>query len=463
MANLVIDQSTGKLLLQKNVAASGTTRTLLETENTFVDNDIIVEVVTPAGALTSGATTIAINDEDNLISVETAEPASGEYITVTAQGAVSAGTGGFIAQNTAANSTEATKYITIQNATFTVDGAAVKTTQAGLVGDNTTVGTIGTGAQTITCGDLTAGSGSTAITSNGLSNGVDIDATSKVTLAETNGNGYYKITASGSGTVNRAAVTKQVTTAGYFTADSNPVNAISADSLSSNTAEKAYYIQQSTLSSANVTPATTDQTVTISAGYYHTSRTVTIAAMTSVTPTTSLANTGLSTYFNEGTFATHDVSLTPQYSTAAGFVGAQTDTNNGGIGYYNIKTQTVTEGTTTVSGTNATRGTRTESAGWKNSSETLEVATFATSATNGQTYVDISNTTAAPVLVSGGDLYINSGWTDNLKISVAKLVPDGTDIKGHADYMLSGHTALDEDGTVVTGNIPTYTGSYTNL
>jgi hypothetical protein len=29
--------------------------------------------------------------------------------------------------------------------------------------------------------------------------------------------------------------------------------------------------------------------------------------------------------------------------------------------------------------------------------------------------------------------------------------------------MLSGHTALDEDGTVVTGNIPTYTGSYTNL
>ena len=88
-------------------------------------------------------------------------------------------------------------------------------------------------------------------------------------------------------------------------------------------------------------------------------------------------------------------------------------------------------------------------------------ATFANSATSGESYVDISGTTAAPVLVSGDYLYINEGWTDNVKISLAKLVPDGSDVKGHSEYILSGHSAYDDDGTLVAGSIQTYDGSYT--
>ena len=114
----------------------------------------------------------------------------------------------------------------------------------------------------------------------------------------------------------------------------------------------------------------------------------------------------------------------------------------------------VTEGTTTVSGETATRGTWSQTDGYT-AARTIAAATFAKSATSGSTYVDISGTTAAPVLVAGDYLYINKGWTDNVKISLARLVPDGSDVKGHSDYLLSGHSAYDNDGTLVSGNITT--------
>lgn len=466
MANLSTDTSTGKLLLQRNITESGQIRTLLETENTFVDNDIIVEINTPAGALSAGATTLTINDEDNLITVSTEEPESGEYITVEGQGAVSASQGGFIAQNASQNSTAATKYITIQDAAFTVDGAAVKSTQAGLVGANETVGTIGNAAQTIAGGGLTPGDGNASATSEGLSDGSAIDATSKITLSETNAAGYYKINVNGYGSVNRAAVTKQVTTPGYMAGDADPVTTIAAGSETSNTATKAYYIQQSTLSTNSVTPTTSAQTVTIGPGYHHAERTVTVAAMPAATLTTSLANQGLGDFFNEGTQAEHDVSITPQYSNTAGYVDAHTDTNNGGIEYYSIKGQTVTETATTVSGSTATRGTRTETAGWKASNETLTTATFSNAVASGKTaneYIDISDTTAAPILATGDYFYINAGWTDDLKISLAKLVPDSLSEAtfATAGYILQGYGAWDADGAQITGSIPTYDGTYT--
>lgn len=463
MANLITDQETGKLLFQADISQSGQVRKLLETENTFVDSDIIVEINTPAATLAAGATTLTIDDEDDLITVSTEEPASGEYITVEGQGAVSASEGGFIAQNTSQNSTAATKYITIQNAAFTTDGASVKTTQAGLVGNNETVGTIGNAVQTITGGGLTPGAGSASATSDGLSDGTAIDATSKVALAEVDAAGYYRVTVSGYGTVNSAAVEKQVTTAGYMAGDANPVTAIAAGSETSNTATKSYYILQSTLSSASVTPSTSEQTVTIGPGYHHESRTVTISAMSAGAATSDVSATGLGTYFNtESSSATADVTITPQHEiTTAGYLAATANPVDGTPAYYSIKSQTVTETTTSVNGTSVTRGTRTESAGWKASSETLDVASIANTATNGHNYVDIS--AGAPVLVAGGNLYINAGWTDDIMISTAHLVPDGTNIQGHADYILYGMTALDQDGNLITGSIPTYDGSYTDL
>ena len=54
-----------------------------------------------------------------------------------------------------------------------------------------------------------------------------------------------------------------------------------------------------------------------------------------------------------------------------------------------------------------------------------------------------------------------AGYTDDLKISLAKLVPNGSVVSGHAEYILSGHSAYDNDGALVAGSIQTYDGSYT--
>lgn len=84
-------------------------------------------------------------------------------------------------------------------------------------------------------------------------------------------------------------------------------------------------------------------------------------------------------------------------------------------------------------------------------------ATFANTATSGTTYTDKSST--APVLIAGDYLYINKGYTPDIKISLAKLVPDGSDVKGHGEYIISGHSAYDNDGTLVAGTIPTLVAS----
>lgn len=124
---------------------------------------------------------------------------------------------------------------------------------------------------------------------------------------------------------------------------------------------------------------------------------------------------------------------------------------------------------TTVSGTTATRGTyHVSEQGWTGSAGIdLAPAEFANTATSGTTYVDISNTTEAPVLVSGGFLYINKGYVDDLKISLAKLVPDGASAGLASDKILSGYSAYDNNGTLIAGSIlskaaQTYTPTTSN-
>lgn len=85
--------------------------------------------------------------------------------------------------------------------------------------------------------------------------------------------------------------------------------------------------------------------------------------------------------------------------------------------------------------------------------------TFANTATSGITYSDISST--APVLISGDFLYINEGYTPNVKISLAKLVPDATGTNASAAYILSGYTAFNNDGGLIVGTMQTYDGTYT--
>ena len=322
------------------------------------------------------------------------------------------------------------------------------------------VGQVALGAKTVDGGELTAGSGTAALSADGYYDGSAYDTDDNITLSTTAASGYYKLTATGSGSVNRAAITSQVTTAGYFAADGSPVTESAATSLSSNTGAAEYYVKKSTLSASTVTPSTTQQVVTISDGYAATNRTVTIAAMETATPTTSVANSGMGTYFVAGTSSDKDVTLTPQYSNTAGYVSAHTDENNGGVEYYKIKTASTSEGTTTVSGSTATRGEFSWSTGWI-TGDSLGAATFANTASSGVSYVDISSTTAAPILISNDYLYINKGYTDNLKISLARLVPDAASADLADSHILNGYSAYNNNGQLIAGNIQTYDGSYT--
>ena len=163
-----------------------------------------------------------------------------------------------------------------------------------------------------------------------------------------------------------------------------------------------------------------------------------------------------------GVIAAH----TNQQLVAAGSTGEQTqsasvvvDVTDNFAPLY-IPVRTVSKGITTVSGTTATRGTASWGAG-AIAAGSIAAATFANVATTNVTYVDISGTTAAPVLKSGDYLYINQGYVDNLKISLSRLVPDGASASLTGAYILKGYSAYNNAGALIAGTIETYDGTYT--
>ena len=434
MANMVIVD--GKYLLSDEATGAGTITHTLATENHFVDKDIDIEISVAAGALGTGTGSAeASSDISGLLgTASSTQPSTGHYVKAEGAANVAVSTSGWLDSGDDVDVSIADVYYPITEA-----------------------------SQTITGGALSEGAKSVAINSDGAYNGSSYDTSDKIKFEAGEAAGVYKIHPSGSATVNRAAVTKQVTQDGYIPADATAQTAISADSATVNIPETGYYIKKSSISASSVTPSTVAQTVTVTEGYAPEDRTITIQPMAPGSASSSFANTGLGDFFNAGTSADHDVVVTPQYSIdVAGYFAQTANPVDGTPAYYSIKAQTVTETTTTVSGTTANRGTRTESAGWKASAETLDVATFKNALGSGETddYVDISATTAAPVLVENGYLYITEGWTDKVKISLAKLVPDGTDIHGHTEYILTGHTARDDDGSLITGSMPIYAGAY---
>lgn len=433
-----MDIRDGKWLLQEVATGAGTVTHTLATENNFLDKDVIFEAVTAQGALGAGTGSAeASSDISGLLGAGSAtQPATGHYIKVEGEANVAVATSGWLDEGDDVDVAIADVYYPITE-----------------------------GAQTINGGALSEGTKSSAITSDGAYDGSSYDPTDKVKFEASEAAGVYKIHANGEVVVNRAVVNKQVTQDGYFPADSTAQEAIAADTITVTNPDAPYYIKKSTLSANTVTPdpaTNAQQTVIVYEGYSPVNRTITVEPMAAGAASSSLAEVGTSTYFNSGTSADYDVALTPQHNIdQSGYLAVTSNPVDGTTEYFKLKDQTVTETTTTVSGTTATRGTRTESVGWKRTAETLTTATFGNAAESGVTYVDISGTTAAPVLVANDYLYIGAGYTDAVKISLAKLVPDGSDVKGHSEYILSGHSAYDNDGVLVAGSIPTYAGAYT--
>lgn len=318
------------------------------------------------------------------------------------------------------------------------------------------------GQEEITGAELTAGDGYAELVSDGFYNGDRCVSSDAIKLSNLRQTGYYQVTAKGKGSVNSSAVTKQVTSEGHFYVDENPVDVISPRTAESNEEEKLYYIKKSVVNTERISPSSSEQTVTISEGYYPTERTITVEPVQdSVNPTTSMKSTNMATYFYSANKDQYDISVTPRYSTPAGFVEEHVDATNGGVEYYIIKKSSVDKTNTIVSNGTATRGRLSFGEGWNDNLITIAPAAFKNVGTYGKAYVDISETSEAPKLIVGNYLYIDSGYVDNLKISLNKLMPDSETPLNSADYILNGYSAYDNEGNVFVGTIQTYDGSYT--
>lgn len=246
-----------------------------------------------------------------------------------------------------------------------------------------------------------------------------------------------------------------VSTAGYATSAENKEGNLSQSvSLSGVTLPAA---------AASVASSGTISTPTISKG----TGTASSGAITTTQPTSGPYITVTSKA------AATDVTNTVTVGTK-GYLGDKSEiTATGSLGesatrtsYVPITEATVTPGTTTV-GTSkgsdgnysVTRGTFDISEGYISGTVgDLAAASFANSATSGTSYVDISETAASPILVSGKGLYINKGYVDNLYISLAKLTPDeASGASAIKAGMLNSVSAYDSDGNLITGDIATKT------
>ena len=320
-------------------------------------------------------------------------------------------------------------------------------------------------------------------------------------VVATNGTNYLLIDPDATATSWSVTPRAKITTAGWLDTENKTGTAVTGTP--SIKAGTSYYIPivgggQSdgvTVDGGGFTTKTNTNTVT-------TAPKVTINTSGTFFSSTSATNYGIVTAIPSGTdgtdFLTIDATGTPTngtakstvvltrgaitYSNGAGVIAAHDSaaTNMGAADSSSITkevtiTPTVTDsfakryipiikqitlGTTTVSGTTATRGI----ASWEPgviAAGTISAATFSNTATTNTTYVDISGTTSAPVLKSGDFLYINRGYVDNLKISLAKLVPDGASASLTGAYILEGYSAYNNAGALGAGSIKTYDGTYT--
>lgn len=212
------------------------------------------------------------------------------------------------------------------------------------------------------------------------------------------------------------------------------------------------------------------ESVTVSAGYLNSSQTIknSIGAGTVKAGSGTIAASVSSTAGSDGKYPITGTAVTVGVTAStAGYVSSSVGTKtSGSVGVSG------SVAASTLSASSITPGSQqtvTIGAGYYPSARTVTVkaasegakATLLNALPTGKTEDDYTdNSDNAPVLVSGGYLYINGGYIPTQKISLAKLVPDNasgaSSIKAG---MLSTVSAYDNDGNLVTGNITTRTSN----
>ena len=336
--------------------------------------------------------------------------------TVTTAGYVSSTVG---TKNTGALTINAPTNLEIAKATFTVSGNSVKSDTAGYIPANTAVGAVSTVARAKTTTSTTANT---------------TDAKLTVTASNNQGTGYV----TGSNETASDTITLSVSDATVTATSGNDSTKKVSKSVASGTAG---------------TPKATKGTVSNHS----------IAVTPSVTNTTGYITGGTKSGTAVTVAASELVSGNKALSSSASDQTNIDVTNYKTVSISKMNSTNVVEKAGSVSGNTYTQGKVTvDTAGYISAGDKVSGASFANTATTNVTYKDISSTTAAPVLVSNNYLYINKGYTDNVKISLAKLVPDGASAALASNKILSGYSAYDNDGKLIAGNIPTITPSTTN-
>lgn len=557
-----------KFVYEKTIEASGLHQVNFETENTFLDKDINIQITTPAAA----APSLDVTDITSNIVMGTAT--NGVYEpTATIEGNVSVSTAGWITTGNKAVSESGVKIGKVNqsvlkngsvaissgdeiipdvsadqtinitegyNVARTVIVAPMEDGQAATVSSgNVSISSLTytaddtnhtfdiSATETIpapgvntagfissTKGTKNAGTATVAATVDQVTVGVDVSGTAKVTpvIARTakDSADTWIDAASGSATtskpsagvyvqVDAAAVSSTVTAtgkvsaAGYGTTSNYQADTASTINAGSNAAASTYVpIAEGSVASGtaeissvavaynsdggnfDVTGAANIPAPTASAaGYVGNGAGTLTGATNGATVDASIAKIGIAAsltgtgtakpVISKNAASNVDASAATTTQPAAGFYVAVSSAANTDTVTATAAVTSAGYGTTT-SGQYNTTNSSALTVGAEASDVTyvpITAATFDNSASSGHSYTDISST--APILISDDYLYINKGYTNDVKISLAKLVPDDATITAStgAGYMLNGQSAYDSDGKLIVGSIPTYTGAYT--
>ena len=557
-----------KFVYEKTIEASGLHQVNFETENTFLDKDINIQITTPAAAAPS------LDVTDITSNIVMGEASNGVYEpTATIEGNVSVSTAGWITTGNKAVSEAGVKIGKVNqsvlkngsvainsgdeiipdvsadqtinitegyNTARTVVVAPMEDGQAATVSSgNVSISSLTytaddtnhtfdiSATETIpapgvntagfissTKGTKNTGTATVAATVDQVTVGVDVSGTAKVTpviarTAKDSADSWIDA-ASGAATtskpsagvyvqVDAAAVSSTVTAtgkvsaAGYGTTSDYQADTASTINAGSNAAASTYVpIAEGSVASGtaeissvsvaynsdggnfDVTGAANIPAPTASAaGYVGNGAGTLTGATNGATVDASIAKIGIAASLSgtgtakpviaKNAASNVDASAATTTQPAAGFyVAVNSPANTSSV----TATAAVTSAGygTTTSGQYNTTNSSALTVGAEASDVTyvpITAATFDNSASSGHTYTDISST--APILISDDYLYINKGYTNDVKISLAKLVPDDATITAStgAAYMLNGQSAYDSAGKLVVGNIPTYTGAYT--
>lgn len=434
MANLTINSTDHKF----HYPTSGKGTVNLGTANTFLDRDIVIE--DPAAVVGSE------NVPTNTISVYASlgpglsvpQSPTDYYVTASASSTWEANkkitTGGYIAKDTAisvsGSSSDNSPYVYIPTNSITgsvdrLDNPSIVLSPgiSGMATSSTATAYSVTPTGTVTKGSVygkaTAG-GTTGIVAKNTTN---TSSKSEIDVAKSGETATYiqaaAVTLSGS--ANSASPTISTATADS-TAKGTAVSITPSTTIPSDTSK--YYIPiKASVAKTDITP-----TKTVTEGYLKTNAQITgsVSANAKTGSTYYLPMAGSTMKNSSGTAVTQ---VTPGLSDQAITISA---------GYYSSnRTLTVKS---MSNGTSAT------------------YANVASLPSGASAWAD------TPIITSGGYLHITAGYTPERYLPLSKLVPDvATITTSTSNKLLTGESAYDKDGTLITGSMPSQTNSSLSL